>query len=861
MKIMINNFTNKAQEILQESILIAQGRGHSCIEPGHILLAMLQADDYNIKYIFHEFGIDDTNILINKIEDILNTYPKATGGIPLMSNICNEIILYANSILSKFNDSYVTIEHILIALVHVKTNISDLLATFNIHESQLIKIIEKLRGNNKANDPDAESKYKSLERFSKNLNKLATEGKIDPVIGRDDEIRRVLQILSRRTKNNPILIGDPGVGKTAIIEGLAQRIIHGDVPENMKDKIIVSLDMGLLIAGAKYKGEFEDRLKSVIKEVTDANGQIILFIDEIHTLIGAGSDNGNSMDAANLLKPALSRGELHMIGATTFDEYQKYIENDKALERRFQIVMIDEPSEEDAISILRGIKDKYETHHGVRIKDEAIVSSVKLSSRYITDRFLPDKAIDLIDEAAAKLRITMNSMPQELDELIHKITQIEIEREAMHRENNKEKEDILTKQLSELNDQKNIIKARWEHEKSIIKNVMDQKEKIERLMLEKEKAERASNYEKASQITYGLLPEAQKLLQQYQNQVEELRSKSPLLKDSVDSEDIAEIVSKWTHIPLQKMLLTEKERLLHLEDDLSLRVAGQAEALQVVSDAIRLSRTGLQDPNRPISFLFMGSTGVGKTELAKALAEILFDDENAMIRLDMSEYQEKHAVSRLIGAPPGYVGYDNGGQLTESVRKHPYSVVLFDEIEKAHPDIYNILLQILDDGRLTDNKGRTANFKNTIIIMTTNIGSEIAQLKKNSSDDIKDRMIEELKTVMKPECINRIDDIVLFKTLDENVVKDIVKIQLSREQEMLAQNGININFMNDDIINYISENGYNSEFGARPIRRFIKHFLINYLSKDILNNKIDTKKMISVSLSDNNLPIFENLDN
>ena len=858
---MINNFTNKAQEILQESLLIAQGRGHSCIEPGHLLLAMLQADDYNIKYIFHEFGIDNTDIIIHKVENILNTYPKATGGMPLMSNTCNEIILYANSILSKFNDSYVTIEHILIALIHVKTNVSDLLNTFNINESQLIKIIEKLRGNNKANDPDAESKYKSLERFSKNLNKLATEGKIDPVIGRDDEIRRVLQILSRRTKNNPILIGDPGVGKTAIIEGLAQRIIHGDVPENMKDKIIISLDMGLLIAGAKYKGEFEDRLKSVIKEVTDANGQIILFIDEIHTLIGAGSDNGNSMDAANLLKPALSRGELHMIGATTFDEYQKYIENDKALERRFQIVMIDEPSEEDAISILRGIKDKYETHHGVRIKDEAIVSSVKLSSRYITDRFLPDKAIDLIDEAAAKLRITMNSMPQELDELIHKITQIEIEREAMHRENNKEKEDILTKQLSELNDQKNIIKARWEHEKSIIKNVMDQKEKIERLTLEKEKAERASNYEKASQITYGLLPEAQKLLQQYQNQVEELRSKSPLLKDSVDSEDIAEIVSKWTHIPLQKMLLTEKERLLHLEDDLALRVAGQYEALQVVSDAIRLSRTGLQDPNRPISFLFMGSTGVGKTELAKALAEILFDDENAMIRLDMSEYQEKHAVSRLIGAPPGYVGYDNGGQLTESVRKHPYSVILFDEIEKGHPDIYNILLQILDDGRLTDNKGRTANFKNTIIIMTTNIGSEIAQLKKSSSDDIKDRMIEELKTVMKPECINRIDDIVLFKTLDKNVVKDIVKIQLSREQEMLAQNGININFMNADIINYISENGYNSEFGARPIRRFIKHFLINYLSKDILNNKIDTKKMISVSLSNNNLPIFENVDN
>ncbi|MBY0433073.1 MAG: AAA family ATPase, partial [Cyclobacteriaceae bacterium] len=720
-------FTIKSQEALQKSAEIAMARQQQAIEPGHLLKSIVETDQNVMDYLGKKSGINQT-LLESRLEELLNSYPKVSGSQPYLSNTSNQVLQNAEKELRELKDEFISVEHLLLALLQTKDKVSSVMKDAGFARAELLKAIKELRGNTRVTDQNAEAKYKSLERYSKNLNDLAKQGKIDPVIGRDEEIRRVLQILARRTKNNPILLGEPGVGKTAIVEGMAQRIVNGDVPENLKQKILISLDMGLLVAGAKYKGEFEERLKAVIKEVTDSNGQIILFIDEIHTLIGAGGGGEGAMDAANLLKPALARGELHAIGATTLKEYQKYIEKDKALERRFQAVMVDEPSVEDSVSILRGIKDKYELHHGVRIKDDAVIAAVELSHRYISDRFLPDKAIDLMDEAASKLRIEMDSVPEELDELNRKIMQLEIEREAIRREKNKDKESVLSKEIAELSEKRNDLKAKWESEKEVVHGIQKEKESIDKLKFEADQAEKAGDYGRVAEIRYGKITEAEKRLQALQQNIKSLQGDGSLLKEEVDSEDIAEVVAKWRGIPVSKMLQSEREKLLSLEAELSKRVAGQEEAIKALSDAVRRSRAGLQDPKRPIgSFIFMGTTGVGKTELSKALAEYLFNDENAMVRIDMSEYQERHSVSRLIGAPPGYVGYDEGGQLTESIRRKPYSVVLLDEIEKAHPDVFNILLQVLDDGRLTDNKGRVANFKNTIIIMTTNIGSHIIQ--------------------------------------------------------------------------------------------------------------------------------------
>jgi ATP-dependent Clp protease ATP-binding subunit ClpB len=735
--------------------------------------------------------------------------------------------------------------------------------------STLLKAIKELRGGSSVTDQNAEAKYKSLERYSKNLNELAKKGKIDPVIGRDEEIRRVLQILSRRTKNNPILLGEPGVGKTAIVEGMAQRIVDGDVPENLKTKIIVSLDMGLLVAGAKYKGEFEERLKAVIKEVTDSNGQIILFIDEIHTLIGAGGGGEGAMDAANLLKPALARGELHAIGATTLKEYQKYIEKDKALERRFQSVMVDEPSVEDSISILRGIKDKYELHHGVRIKDDAVISAVELSSRYISDRFLPDKAIDLMDEAASKLRLEMDSLPEELDELNRRIMQLEIEREAIRREKDKEKETTLSKEIADLSEERNALKAKWESEKEVVQGIQKAKEAIDKLKFEAEQAEKAGDYGKVAEIRYGKITEAEKRLNEYQQLMKEMQGEKSLLKEEVDSEDIAEVVARWTGIPVSKMLQSEREKLLSLEEELSKRVAGQEEAIQALSDAVRRSRAGLQDPKRPIgSFIFMGTTGVGKTELSKALAEYLFNDEHAMVRIDMSEYQERHSVSRLIGAPPGYVGYDEGGQLTEAIRRKPYSVILLDEIEKAHPDVFNILLQVLDDGRLTDNKGRVANFKNTIIIMTTNIGSHIIQenFEKITDDNYfeviegtKEEVLTLLKKSVRPEFVNRIDEIIMFRPLSRKDIRKIVDIQVDLVRKRLEEAGIKIE-ISDAARDRLAKIGYDPQFGARPLKRVMQREVLNELSKQILAGKVHKDSVIFIDIKNENEFVFENLE-
>src|SRR5579859_1810406 len=755
-------FTIKSQEALQKAAGIATGNQQQAIEPGHLLQAILETDENVSSYVFKKLNINE-GILKTKLDEIVNSYPKVSGQQPYLSHPANTVLQNAEKELRELKDEYVSIEHLLLALLVTKDKVSSLMKDVGFERSGLLAAIKELRKGERVTDQNAEAKYKSLERYSKNLNDLAKSGKIDPVIGRDEEIRRVLQILSRRTKNNPILIGEPGVGKTAIVEGMAQRIVNGDVPENLKSKILISLDMGLLVAGAKYKGEFEERLKAVIKEVTDSNGEIILFIDEIHTLIGAGGGEG-AMDAANLLKPALARGELHAIGATTLKEYQKYIEKDKALERRFQTVLVDEPNVEDSISILRGIKDKYELHHGVRIKDDAVISAVELSSRYISDRFLPDKAIDLMDEAAAKLRLEMDSLPEELDELNRKIMQLEIEREAIRREKDKDKEASLSKEIADLSADRSSLKAKWEREKNIIHGLQKEKENIERLKIEAEQAEKSGDYGKVAEIRYGKIGEAEKKLKALQLQMKEMQAGHALLKEEVDSEDIAEVVAKWTGIPVSKMLQSERVKLLHLEDELGKRVAGQDEAIKALSDAVRRSRAGLQDPKRPIgSFIFMGTTGVGKTELSKALAEYLFNDDNAMVRIDMSEYQESHSVSRLIGAPPGYVGYDEGGQLTEAVRRKPYSVILLDEIEKAHPDVFNILLQVLDEGRLTDNKGRAANFKNTIIIMTTNIGSQIIQENFEKITDenyfevienTKDDVVALLKKSVRPEFIN-----------------------------------------------------------------------------------------------------------
>ncbi len=863
-----NNYTIKAQEAIQKASEIATGNQQQAIETGHLLKGVLASDPNVISFLIKKLNINE-KLLESRLEETLNSYPKVSGQQPYLSNEAHSALTKATNHLKEFKDEYVALEHILLGLLQNKDAVGQLMKDVGFSKDHLISAIKELRGGDRVKDQNAEAKYQSLERYSKNLNQLAKKGKIDPVIGRDEEIRRVLQILSRRTKNNPMLLGEPGVGKTAIVEGMAQRIVDGDVPENLKSKTLISLDMGLLVAGAKYKGEFEERLKAVIKEVTDSDGEIILFIDEIHTLIGAGAGGESAMDAANLLKPALARGELHAIGATTLKEYQKYIEKDKALERRFQTVTVDEPNVTDAISILRGIKDKYELHHGVRIKDDAVIQAVELSHRYISDRFLPDKAIDLMDEAASKLRIEIDSLPAELDELQRKIMQLEIEREAIKREKDKTKESQLNKEIADLSEKSNALKAQWENEKSVIQSVQEEKEKIERYRLEAEQAERAGDYGQVAELRYGKIKQSEELLQKLQEQLKEMHTSGSLLKEEVDSEDIAEVVAKWTGIPVAKMLQGDREKLLHLEEELRHRVAGQDEAIQALSDAVRRSRAGLQDPKRPIgSFIFLGTTGVGKTELAKSLADFLFNDENAMVRIDMSEYQERHAVSRLIGAPPGYVGYDEGGQLTEAVRRKPYSVILLDEIEKAHPDVFNILLQVLDDGRLTDNKGRVANFKNTIIIMTTNIGSQIIQesfqeMTEANKDDVlekvKQQVFELLKQSMRPEFLNRIDETIMFKPLTEEDMRKIVGIQFKIIQSRLLESGIKLE-ADDKVLDHLAKLGYDPQYGARPLKRVLQRELLNALSKEILAGNISKDSIVGITLAGNNMIEFTNLD-
>ncbi len=857
-----NNYTIKAQEIIQQAAQIAQGNQQQAVETGHVLKAILDEDPNTIGYLAKKTGITPNRLTL-ALDAIINGYPKVSVGAGGSANIylgsdLNAALQRATSLIKEFGDDYVSVEVLLVGLAGGKDSVATLMKDAGFSEKAIKEAIKELRGkNNPVKDQNAEAKYRSLERYSKNLNELAKAGKIDPVIGRDEEIRRVLQILSRRTKNNPMLIGEPGVGKTAIVEGLAQRIVQGDVPENLKSKTIVSLDMGLLVAGAKYKGEFEERLKAVIKEVTDSEGEIVLFIDEIHTLIGAGAGDG-AMDAANLLKPALARGELHTIGATTLKEYQKYIEKDKALERRFQTVLVDEPDVPDAISILRGIKEKYELHHGVRIKDDAVIAAVELSNRYISDRFLPDKAIDLMDEAAAKMRLEIDSVPEELDELNRRVMQLEIEREAIRREHDVDKESVLNKQIADLNELRNSLKARWETEKQSVNEVRSLKEQLDQLRLEAEQAERAGDYGKVAEIRYGRLPEMQSRLDDLTKKDKDTDAKT-LLQEEVTADDIAEVVAKWTGIPVSRMMQSEREKLLHLEDELGKRVAGQEEAIQVVADAVRRSRAGMQDPKRPIgSFIFLGTTGVGKTELAKALAEFLFNDDNALVRIDMSEYQERHAVSRLIGAPPGYVGYDEGGQLTEAVRRKPYSVILLDEIEKAHPDVFNILLQVLDDGRLTDNKGRVANFKNTIIIMTSNIGSHIirdrfAQMDAHNQEqvveDTKDEVFELLKQTIRPEFLNRIDEIVMFQPLTRKEIRKIVNIQFKQIQQRLAEQGIAIEADNE-VLDFIGNEGFDQQFGARPLKRVLQRRVLNALSKEILAGRIQKDAVVGMIMNE-----------
>ncbi len=863
-----NQFTIKSQEAIQKAMELASAAGQPNIEPAHLLKGILIEDENVTGFLFKKLGTN-SQLISQKLDEQLATFPKVSGGQqPYLSSYANQVLTKAKDYLKTFGDEFVAIEHLILAILAGSDATAQLLKNHGLNEKSLIEAIKELRKGNKVTDQNAESKYQALEKYSKNLNEMAKKGKIDPVIGRDEEIRRVLQILARRTKNNPILLGEPGVGKTAIVEGLAQRIVSGDVPENLKSKTLISLDMGLLIAGAKYKGEFEERLKAVIKEVTDAEGEIILFIDEIHTLIGAGGGGEGAMDAANLLKPALARGELHAIGATTLKEYQKYIEKDKALERRFQSVIVDEPDAADAISILRGIKDKYELHHGVRIKDDAVIAAVELSQRYISDRFLPDKAIDLMDEAAAKLRMEIDSLPQELDEMNRRIMQLEIEREAIRREKNKDKEVVLSKEIAELSEKRDSVKAKWESEKAVIMGIQREKEAIEKLKLEAEQAERAGDFGKVAEIRYGKIVEAEKKLDSFKSQLAEMQAGSPLLKEEVDQEDIAAVVSKWTGIPMNKMIQSEREKLLHLEDELGKRVAGQKEAITALSDAVRRSRAGLQDPKRPIgSFIFMGTTGVGKTELAKALAEYLFNDDNAMVRIDMSEYQERHSVSRLVGAPPGYVGYDEGGQLTEAVRRRPYSVILLDEIEKAHSDVFNILLQVLDDGRLTDNKGRIANFKNTIIILTTNIGSHLiqerfAEMEDWNREEILERTKEEvydlLKKSVKPEFLNRIDETIMFEPLGKEVIRKIVDIQWREIQKRLAEANIEID-ATKEVLDYLGEVGFDPNFGARPLKRTMQRLVLNELSKQILSGYIKNDSAVLVDLDADNQVYFKNV--
>lgn len=862
----LNNYTIKAQETIQAAQQLAYNAGNPNIETNHLLQALLSDEDSAITYLLKKNNVNVAFVL-NKVKESISRLPKVQGTEPAqaLGREMNNALLKANASLKQFGDEFVSVEHLLLGILQVNDDTAKILKDAGLTEKGFIAAVKELRKGATVNSQTQSQQFNTLQKYAKNLNELARNGKLDPVIGRDEEIRRTLHILSRRSKNNPILVGEPGVGKTAIAEGLAMRIVNGDVPENLKSKTIYALDMGQLIAGAKYKGEFEERLKGVVKEVAESDGEIILFIDEIHTLIGAGGGEG-AMDAANILKPALARGELRAIGATTLNEYQKYFEKDKALERRFQKVMVDEPSVEDAVSILRGIKDRYETHHHVRIKDEAIIAAVELSHRYITDRFLPDKAIDLIDESAAKLRLEMNSMPEELDKLERNIRQLEIEREAIKREDDEEKLKELNQEISVLSVERDTLKAKWKQEKEIVEKIQNAKASIEQLKLDAERAEREGDYGKVAEIRYGKVKEKEAEIVKLTNELNEVSPEKRLLKEEVDAEDIAESVAKATGIPLTKMLQSEREKLLNLEDELHKRVVGQDEAISAVADAIRRSRAGLQDPKKPIgSFIFLGTTGVGKTELAKALADYLFDDENMMTRIDMSEYQEKHTVSRLVGAPPGYVGYDEGGQLTEAVRRKPYSVVLLDEIEKAHPDVFNVLLQVLDDGRLTDNKGRTVNFKNTIIIMTSNMGSQIIQdAFENVNDKNKEEVVEKtkqevlnlLKQTIRPEFLNRVDEVIMFQPLMKEDIKGIVNIQLKNLQELVAANGIQITF-SDYLIDYLAENGFDPQFGARPLKRLIQKSIVNQLSKKILSGDVDKSKPVLVDVFDG-IVVFRN---
>ncbi len=854
-----NKFTIKAQEAIQEAVNLVQSKGQQAIEPEHLLAGILKVGENVTNFLFQKLGVNARNIEL-VLEKQIDSRPKVQGGEPYLSRECNEVLTRAQEFATKNGDEFVSVEYMIKALLAVKSNVSQILKDAGVTEKELESAINELRNGSKVTSQSSEDTYQSLSKYAKNLVEEARSGKLDPVIGRDEEIRRVLQILSRRTKNNPILIGEPGTGKTAIVEGLAHRILRGDVPENLKDKQLYSLDMGALVAGAKYKGEFEERLKSVVNEVTKSEGRINLFIDEIHTLVGAGKGEG-AMDAANILKPALARGELRSIGATTLDEYQKYFEKDKALERRFQTVMVNEPDTLSSISILRGLKERYENHHKVRIQDDAIIAAVELSNRYITDRFLPDKAIDLMDEAAAKLRMERDSVPEELDEIERRLKQLEIEREAIKRENDQPKLEQLSKEIAELKEQESSYKAKWEAERGLVNKIQQNKQQIEQLKWEAERAEREGDYGKVAEIRYGRLKALQDEIENIQKQLRETQGGEAMIKEEVTSEDIADVVSRWTGIPVSKMLQSEREKLLHLEEELHKRVIGQDEAIQAVSDAVRRSRAGLQDPKRPIgSFIFLGTTGVGKTELAKALAEYLFDDETLMTRIDMSEYQEKFSVSRLIGAPPGYVGYDEGGQLTEAVRRKPYSVVLFDEIEKAHPDVFNILLQVLDDGRLTDNKGRVVNFKNTIIIMTSNLGSAYIQsqfekLNENSSAQAREALIEEtqkevmnmLKKTIRPEFLNRIDETIMFLPLTHDQIKQVVSLQIQGITKMLEGNGVKLK-LTDEALNFLADAGYDPEFGARPVKRAIQRYLLNDLSKTMLAQNIDREKPIVVSV-------------
>lgn len=859
-----DKFTIKAQEAVQEAVNTAQRAGQQTIEPVHLLQGIIAKAKDITAYLFQKLGVNGAQIE-TLVEQEIQHLPRVEGGQPYLSNETNTILTRAQDISQQLGDEFVSVEPMLLALLAINSTASRILKDAGCTEKEMCAAINELRQGQQVKSQSGDENYQSLEKYAKNLVADARAGKLDPVIGRDDEIRRVLQILSRRTKNNPILIGEPGTGKTAIVEGLAERIVRGDVPENLKDKQLYSLDMGALVAGAKYKGEFEERLKSVIKEVTNSEGRIILFIDEIHTLVGAGGGEG-AMDAANILKPALARGELRAIGATTLNEYQKYFEKDKALERRFQTVMVDEPSETDAISILRGLKERYENHHKVRIQDDACIAAVKLSERYISDRFLPDKAIDLMDEAAAKLRMERDSVPEELDEITRKLKQLEIEREAIKRENDEPKIKQLDQEIAELRDQEKTFRAKWEGEKALVNKIQQDKQDIENLKFEAERAEREGNYERVAEIRYGKLKSLQDDIDSIQLQLKATQGSEAMVREEVTADDIAEVVSRWTGIPVTKMLQSERDKLLHLETELHRRVIGQDEAITAVSDAVRRSRAGLQDPKRPIaSFIFLGTTGVGKTELAKALADYLFNDETMMTRIDMSEYQEKFSVSRLIGAPPGYVGYDEGGQLTEAVRRKPYSVVLFDEIEKAHPDVFNILLQVLDDGRLTDNKGRTVNFKNTIIIMTSNLGSQFIQQQFEKLDNTtRDQLIDEtrsqvmemLKKMIRPEFLNRIDETIMFLPLSKKEIADVVKLQINAIRKMLEPQGFRLE-VTDAAIQYLAEIGYDPEFGARPVKRAIQRYVLNDLSKKILASEVSNDKPITIDSFGNSL-VFRN---